>query len=326
MEVGVSIVICTFNGQQRLKKTLDHATNQLTTFPYEILVVNNNSTDDTGLWVESYIAESDSKMPVRLLKEERQGLSFARKKGIEAANFPFILFCDDDNWLNSDFIQIGADILSANSNIGVLGSFGIPKIDGTKPDWFDQFSHSYAVGSLGKSSGIQPKGSYHYGAACFFRKEALVRLNSIGFESLLTDRKGQNLSSGGDVELCYAIQLLGYELHYDERLRFFHFIEKHRLEWEYYVKLKKGISASFPLLESYSFKCFQNKSEFRNHLWNKFFIVLKGIVKSGISSVVSQSSQNELNWINTTSKFTAFVTNYKKTTSAFVRNRQIFNA
>lgn len=321
MEIGVSIIICTFNGQHRLKETLAHARNQLTSYPYEILVVNNNSTDSTSVWVESYISKSDSHLPIRLLEEERQGLSLARRKGIEAANFPFILFCDDDNWLNEDFIQRGADILSANSKIGVLGSFGIPKIDGSRPEWFDYFGHSYAVGSLGKSSGLQPKGSYHYGAACFFRKEALVKLNSIGFESLLIDRKGQNLSSGGDVELCLVVQLLGFDLYYDENLRFYHYIESYRLSWNYYVRLKKGISASFPLLESYNFKEYSSVREFRQHLWEMNITVLKGIIKSSIYS----GRKNQVAWASTTSKFSSFFQNYRKTIDAYVKNQCLFN-
>jgi len=48
------------------------------------------------------------------------------------------------------------------------------------------------------------------------------------------------LSSGGDSELCLVILFLGYELYYDERLRFTHFIPKERLSWSYCVKMLAG--------------------------------------------------------------------------------------
>src|SRR5690606_21723064 len=74
-----------------------------------------------------------------------------------------------------------------------------------------------------------------------------MELYRMNINSLLSDRKGSKLSSGGDVEICYMILLMGYEVWYDKRLTFYHRIEMDRLKWPYYLKLKQGITHSFPV-------------------------------------------------------------------------------
>ena len=70
-------------------------------------------------------------------------------------------------------------------------------------------------------------------------------------KALLTGRKGNQLVSGDDVEWCFMIQLMGYEIWYNEQLRFEHVMPENRLSWDYYLKLKRGISAGSALLFPY---------------------------------------------------------------------------
>ena len=85
------------------------------------------------------------------------------------------------------------------------------------------------------------------------KKYAYFNLQKLGFKSLLTDRKGMELSSGGDYELCYAFALAGYDLLYDDRLHFKHFITKERLTWEYFMRYAKESAKCFDVLEAYKF-------------------------------------------------------------------------
>ena len=75
----------------------------------------------------------------------------------------------------------------------------------------------------------------------------MMRLFSHNFAPLLKDRKGKELSSGGDVEICHLLKAMGYEIWYDDQLRFDHIIDSNRLTWDYYIRLKKGINRSFPV-------------------------------------------------------------------------------
>lgn len=248
---GISIIICCFNSAKHLIDLLPHLEKlDRKDLALEIIVVDNLSTDSTFPLAETFFKSSQVKG--RVLKESIPGLSFARKKGVLGAAYNLVLFCDDDNFFEFDYLQYGYKLFANNSKVGCLGGLGIPEINLKLPNWFEEFGSSYAVGSLGKMDGIQPIGSIHYGAGLFFRTEVLNKFYQRRIDSSLTDRKGKVLSSGGDSELCLAIQLEGYKLAYSPDLKFVHKIDSGRLKKSYYLKLRKGILSNFPILESYS--------------------------------------------------------------------------
>lgn len=322
MGIGVSIIICTYNGSKRIKPALDAIEMQDVGFPIELVIVNNGSIDSTSELVISCLQAS--KLDWKLVSEKTPGLVNARWKGISEARYEYLVFCDDDNYLATDYCQIGLEIFLKNPEIGIIGGVGIAGMTMKKPDWFENFSHTYAIGDLGKKSGIQTYLSYHYGAGIFFRREVLLQLKNKGFKSVLTGRTKTVLSAGEDVELCYAVQLLGYKLYFEDRLRFVHRIENHRLDWQYYLKLKKGISSNFPILDSYKIEQFRNIAEFKHYLWWELWTTLKGWVKSGFLIFLKKEKINQVNLAVAKVKFFSFFSNYQKTLKAFERNKQIF--
>lgn len=293
---GVSIVICTYNGKPRLEKTLTHALGQITSIPFEVLLVDNASSDGTADYVHNFSKLRDHNSIIRIISEKEPGLSSARIRGIKESRFSLILFCDDDNWLAPDYLEIGKNIFDSHPKLGVLGGEGIAEFESSKPDWFDQYSHSFAVGDLGMKSGILPRGSAVYGAGCFFRKSALDKLLKMGWSSILSDRKGNTLSSGGDVELCYAIQLMDYSVGFENRLKFRHFLEEKRMNWEYYIKLKEGIASSFPLLDIYRYLLNgkEDKKEFLSHIQKTLFQINWAIVKLRLSNLFISTKERQL--------------------------------
>ena len=242
--MGISVVVCTYNGRERLAPTLNAILGQ--TFDknkFELIVVDNASSDDTNQFCNQLLSQS-SFGSWKVITESQPGLNFARLRGVREASFDFVLFCDDDNILQSDYLEVAHLILYSNSNIGVLGGFGVPAFEEEKPEWFDQHSHSFAVGPQARQNGhIKQRPASVYGAASFFRKEPLVRIFANGHTSIMSDRKEKSLASGGDLELCFLIQLAGYEVWYDNRLIFQHMMPKARMQWGYYLKLKTGIAS-----------------------------------------------------------------------------------
>lgn len=319
---GISIIICTYNGSLKLTSTLFSILNQQTIFPMELIIVDNNSNDKTSEFVENYL--KNQKISWKIVNEVKPGLSFARWKGINESRYDVILFCDDDNDLFSNYLELGMNYILKNPCLGILGGMGIPKSMIPLPQWFDKYSSSYAVGSLGKSSGKQPFGSYHYGAACFFRRKSLLDLKNHGFEGFLLGRSGSKLTSGEDIELFFGIQLLGFELHFLEDLKFYHILEADRLSWSYFLKLKAGIASSFPLIESYQIHAYVSYSEFRKKLLIKFVNVFKGVIKCGFLRFVNPSKENEVELAVVTSKFHAFFRNYSFALNIYKRNKMIF--
>lgn len=179
------------------------------------------------------------------------GLSAAREKGIAEAQFEYILLCDDDNWLCPTYVQTAFEIMKNNAQIGILGGKGEAVSEINFPHWFSTYQGGYAVGVQALNSGNISSRGYVWGAGMIFSKSIYQKLRNAGFKHILSDRKGKNLTSGGDSEICQWFLLAKYQLWYDERLAFNHFIPKERLEKEYYQKLLEGFNLSSAVISTY---------------------------------------------------------------------------
>ena len=249
----ISIVVCTHNGSTRIGPCLASLIGQENPPEYEILVVDNASSDGTGDRVRTHLSSSFPIGAWRVIQEEKPGLLYARLAGLQAARYEWVLFCDDDNVLFPDFLFQCQQVLFQNPAIGVLGSLGIPEFLGAKPEWFDRYFSSYAVGPQLRDD----QGGHHlvyvYGACSIYRKKPLLNLFKKGFKSALSGRKGREMSAGEDVEWCWLMQLMGYKVAYSPKLQFTHQLPASRLTWEYYLLLKRGISGSAGFLSAYTF-------------------------------------------------------------------------
>ena len=250
---GISVVICCYNSSARLPRTLEHLARQALPgkLPLEVIVVDNNSTDGTrevALWEWKKL---QNPFPLMVVEQPVQGLTHAREKGIGAASYDIILLCDDDNWLCPDYAEKVFRIMSSDPRVGVLGGRGEAVTDGVFPSWFSSFQSAYAVGAQNLESGDVSKRGYLWGAGMALRKSVVQRFWQLGFSSLLTDRKGNELSSGGDSELCKWFLLAGYKLWYEESLVFQHYIPSERLTIPYFRKMQQGHDRSFRVLKKY---------------------------------------------------------------------------
>ncbi|WP_460893931.1 glycosyltransferase [Rufibacter soli] len=243
---GVSLIICCYNSATRLPKTLGHLFSQVVPqgILWEIIVVNNASADNTEDIAQDLYASSQSAIPFRVINEHQPGLNFARIAGLQASAYEYMIWVDDDNWLQSDYVENAYHIMEGNNQIGVLGGIGIPVLEVTAPAWFEKYQLAYAAGKQANQSGEIKDYGFLYGAGAVIRKSAWLEVLKAGFQSILTDRRGSDLLCGGDVELENAMRLAGYKLWYDERLVFQHFIPKERLNWDFILRSTKGSGES----------------------------------------------------------------------------------
>jgi glycosyltransferase involved in cell wall biosynthesis len=252
IQPGVTILICCHNGAGRLPETLRHIAQQQVApyVPWEVLIVDNKSTDSTALVARNEWAKYNVKTRFRVVLETELGLSHARARGFHEAQYDYVIMCDDDNWLAEDYVNNVYRLMFDKPNIGALGGFGKLLFE-VKPPKFVELVNIFAAGPQGVTTG-KVSGSKIYGAGCVVRKSAYKQLYDIGFKSLLVDRKGRQLSSGGDYELCYALAILGYDIWYDESLRFSHFITRERLTWDYFMRYAHESAECFEVLSSYA--------------------------------------------------------------------------
>jgi len=251
---GVSVIVCTYNGASRIRSTLEYLFRQqnIDKYSWELIVVDNNSNDNTLEVVKDILRANEKVFNCKVLVEQKQGKNFAALCGLQSSQFPWVLICDDDNHLSSDYLFRGLEIIRGKVNIGALGGCGKPVFEGNTPQWFSTYAHSFAVGPQASKDGkIEKMPSELYGAGTFFRKKALLTFYENGFNGIMSCRSGSKLSSGGDTEWCFLIQLAGYDIWYSNSLQFDHLMPANRLNWQYYLKLKEGITSGAAKLFSY---------------------------------------------------------------------------
>lgn len=255
-EDGVSVVIVTYNGSERLVPTLDFLSKQENIhFKFEILVVDNNSTDSTSKKTYEIWEELGKPFKINVIKEITPGSMYARKKGIENSSFRYILFCDDDNWLNPGYVSQAYEIIRNKSEIAAVGGMGIMEYekDIHPPRWLKNYEKNFGCGPQGKSDGdtTDVKGCL-YSAGAIFDKVWLEKLDTMGFCPTLDGRNKTSLLGGEDTELTFALKLIGGRLYFSSELWFKHYMPKERLEWPYLKKLWRSFGSSNFIISAYN--------------------------------------------------------------------------
>jgi len=267
---GISIIMCCYNSCALLEQTILHlaALELPEEWPVELIIVDNASTDDTAEFAAICWRNTGEPFTLEIHNEPKQGLLYARQKGLDVSRFEFILFVDDDNWLASDYLIHLYQLFTKHPTVAAFGGLNTPVFESEKPFWFDTFQHSYAVGRLAKGFN-EPREIGLFGAGLAIRKTALDQLHQAGFKSMLVGRSGNSLSSGEDYELCKALKLAGWQIIFAPELKLKHFIVTRRLNWDYFRKLNQGISQSIIVFMAYEYWIEMQRSN------NPFMISIK---------------------------------------------------
>ncbi len=202
---------------------------------WEFLIIDNCSTDDTLDVARS--VENDFPDQVRVLQETELGLSAARNTGVRNAKGDFIAFLDDDAFPARGWLQAIIDALLIDG-IQCAGGPIEPVFQGELPDWFlGRFLPYLSVWDLGDSARRLHYDEYPRGANVAFRREVF---DSVGGFCTDLGRKGNNLLSCEEIELCLRIERLGGEIAYVPEARVRHKVNIERLSPEW---LKKRFEA-----------------------------------------------------------------------------------
>jgi glycosyltransferase involved in cell wall biosynthesis len=254
MNGGVSVIVCCHNSAERLPETLRHLAAQQVPegLPWEIVVIDNASTDGTA---ETALRCWPSVAPasLRVVSEPQAGQSHARIRGIAEARHEIISFIDDDNWAPADWIRRVNAIFASRPDIGACGGRVEAVCEITPPHWFESLQGHYAVGRQHSQSGdiTNTSGTLLCGAGLNVRTAAVRKLLKDDFVFMLSGRKGNRLLAGEDTELCFALRASGWRFWYDDDLVLRHFIPKARLQWDYALRLMRGMGESSALFALY---------------------------------------------------------------------------
>jgi glycosyltransferase involved in cell wall biosynthesis len=129
----VSVVVSTYNRADRLPLALEALMDQAGDVHYEIIVVDNNSTDSTRDVVAAIATASAGR--IRYAFEPRQGLSHGRNTGIELARAPIVAFTDDDVRVAVDWVQQLKRTFEEHPEIDYVGGLVLPNWREPPPRW-----------------------------------------------------------------------------------------------------------------------------------------------------------------------------------------------
>jgi glycosyltransferase involved in cell wall biosynthesis len=230
----VSVVICTYNRAESLTTTLQSIF--LVEIPlnweYEVLLVDNNSTDSTKEVVSSFIEKGCSSL--RYLHEHQQGLSYARNSGMREANGEIVVFTDDDVIVEGDWL---VELVKAfvDCDADCVGGKIKPVWPGKKPLWLSNRNENIlAVLDYGddlKEMGVGDEPLF--GANFAFSKRIL---DKVGYFNTSLGRMGNKLYGSEDTEMFSRIFKMGGRVIYQPRAVVHHILAPHRLEKSYFRK------------------------------------------------------------------------------------------
>lgn len=225
-----SVIVCTYNRAGSLARTLASLAAQKVRdeFEWEVIVVDNNSRDDTRQVVERFSVDFPR---LRYCFEGRQGLSHARNRGIELARGEFLLFTDDDVAPEPDWVERIVDGMISTA-CDACGGFIAPVWEAPPPPWLTERFHGFLAIRAERTDtfqilrGMDPP----FGANMAFRREVFARHG--GFD-VRRGRMGNVLASGEDGELFERILKGGGKVMYFGAARVHHSVEAYRLTRKY---------------------------------------------------------------------------------------------
>ncbi|NEU75351.1 glycosyltransferase family 2 protein [Hassallia byssoidea VB512170] len=241
-----TVAIPTYNGESRLPELLERLRNQINTehLCWEIIVVDNNSTDKTAKVVQNYQANWQCPYALKYCFEPQQGAAYARKRAVEEAKSKFIGFLDDDNYPVSDWVAKAYDFGQKNPKLGAYGSQIHPNWEVEPPENFQRIAPFLAITERGNlpllyeaSKKLLPPS-----AGLVVRRQAW--LESVPNHSILTGRVAGNMLTSEDLEMLSYIQKAGWEIWYNPEMEIYHQIPHWRLQREYLIPFFQGIGLS----------------------------------------------------------------------------------
>ncbi len=253
MQPYLSVLICTHNPKRdSFDKVLTALKAQFLEIErWELLLIDNASQ-------ELLSGEIDLTWhpQARHIREDQLGLTPARLRGIREARSEILVFVDDDNVLDPDYLKVAYKIGQEYPFLGawggqVRGEFEVPPPEWTKPylpklairefdcDQWSNLLHQHQTTPCGAGLCIRK-----------FIAEKYAELTCTDLRRLNLDRRGQMLSSGGDTDLAFTACDLGFGTGQFVALKLTHLIPANRLEEDYFIRLMEGLEYSDVILNS----------------------------------------------------------------------------
>lgn len=243
----ITVAICAWNEADVLADAVASVMNQsLPEHEYDVVVVDNRSTDGTGRILEELRGVYGRRF--RSCREEQPGLSYARNRALVEAKAPLVAFIDADALAEPAWLAAIVESFADRERVGAVGGPVRIRWDRPRPHWWDD--------RLGEAMNeFQPHDKprkleyphYPYGTNLAVRVSAVRDLG--GFDAGL-GRCGSNLCAGEDGELCLRLERAGWEVRFVPDALVHHRTIASRLRRRYILKRAFNHGRSQYIVES----------------------------------------------------------------------------
>lgn len=238
----LSVILCTYNRERYIYNVLQSiAAGGFG--DYEIVLVNNNSTDDTESECQRF-AKDHPEVAMRYCVEKQQGLSYARNRGIMESQGEVLVYVDDDAVVNREYLQTYADFFNRNKEAVAAGGPITPRYDGCEePSWMSHYTRQLVTGelNLGTREREFPKGAFPGGGNAAYRKSVF---DEVGLFNVELGRKGNSLIGAEEKDLFDKMTSRGMKFYYLPNAILYHLIPPKKLTQDYFDRLTYGIGVS----------------------------------------------------------------------------------
>jgi hypothetical protein len=250
----LSVIICTHNPRaDYLQRCIDALRSQtFSSQGWELLLVDNRCDEPVAERVDL------SWHPVaRIVREETPGLTAARLRGIRESKGNLLVFVDDDNVLDPDFLELAQHTMDQTPFLGSWSGQCRPAFEIKPPEWTRRYWGNLVIREFDRdiwSNLPRLPESMPCGAGlCIRRSVALLYLDlhKSGKRPFQFDRNGKSLLSGGDNDLAACACDMGLGVGLISSLKLTHLIPSERLTEDYLCRLCEGIFCSAVVLDHF---------------------------------------------------------------------------
>lgn len=237
----LTVIICTYNRDMYLGETLQRLAGNHFDGPWELLLINNNSTDSTER-ICTQFSNDYPNVPFHYIVEKQQGLSYARNRGIQEAKGDWLVFLDDDAFVSENYLEHLSQYIQQLPEMDAFGGRIYPLFEeGITPSWLSKWSASW-LSAIDKGDEV-----------CLFTKDYPIGAN-MGFSKRIADqcglfntslgRSGKNLIGGEEKDYFNRIKALNATIYYLPDIAVEHCIPSSRTTDEYISRLGLGVGQS----------------------------------------------------------------------------------
>jgi glycosyltransferase involved in cell wall biosynthesis len=236
----LSVIVCTYNREKYIGRCLKQlAEQQADANTYEVIVVNNNSTDQTEKICTTIVEQHPH---FHYFLETNQGHSHSRNRGIHESSGDLISFLDDDAFVSADYVTNILAFFGRNLEVQAIGGKINPLYEGVKPQWMSSYLLPLvAAQDLGENEKPFRGRKFPIGANMAFRKSVFTKYGEFNVN---LGRKGVGLEGGDEKEVFLRLKAARVPIYYVPNVQVDHIIPDKRVTKDYIRGLAMGVGTS----------------------------------------------------------------------------------